>query len=524
MRYLLGVDVGSSDCKVVLLDERGSLISSAAAAYPTFHPRPNWAEQNAEDWYGAARAAIRTCLNTADIDPRAIAGICVDGPAHNVALLDQHFQPIYPVIHWSDLRSVPQTRFLEEQAGERIFQLSLCRVNAAWTLAQLLWLRQNEPEVWSKLRHLLVTKDYVRYRLTGDYQTDPYDAIGTQLYDAYGQQWSAELCALTDLNPAWLPAVCPPTAIAGTLIATAAADLGLPAGIPVAVGSGDSVVEALGIGAVAAGQGLVKIGTAANVNLVTAQPQPSRQSITYPHVVADQWFTITATNSGASTMRWFRDTFCRLEVQQAAAQGISVYALIDQLAEGSAPGAQGLIFHPYLNGERTPYWDPDLRGDFVGITAQHNIHHFARAILEGVAFSLRDCVDAVRQIGQPISELYLVGGGAKSARWAQTICDVIGQPLIKPPVEDAAFGAALLAGIAVGVFADTSAAVDQGVRTGTILQPNPALRDLYDAYFEVYRAITRDLAQHHHQLTKLVANYQPSKVENLHEDTNTQAS
>lgn len=517
MHHLLGVDVGSTDCKALLLDEQGNVISSAVRPYPTHYPRPNWAEQNAEDWYGAACAAVRACLASADVNPQAVAGICVDGPAHNAALLDADFQPIYPVIHWSDLRSVQQARALETQAGERIFALTMCRVNPAWTLAQLLWLRQNEPEIWAKLRHILVTKDYVRYRLTGEYQSDPYDAIGTQLYDAWAGRWSPELCALIDFNPDWLPPICPPTAVAGALQPAAAADLGLLAGIPVAVGSGDSVVEAMGIGAVSTGQGIVKLGTAANVNLVTDRPLPTRQSITYPHVVEGHWFTITATNSGTSTMRWFRDTFCRLEVKQAQEQGVSVYSLIDQLAEGVPPGAQGLVFHPYLAGERTPHWDPDLRGDFVGISAQHNAHHFARAILEGVAFSVLDCVNVVRQIGQGIAELYLIGGGAKSGLWAQVMCDVIGLPLTKPPIEDAALGAAMLAGIASGVYRDWVEAVRVCARPGKVLQPNLALRPLYETYFEIYRAITRDLAQHSHRLAQLVAatdNQPKPKTEN----------
>jgi xylulokinase len=343
---------------------------------------------------------------------------------------------------------------------------------------------------------VLVTKDYVRYRFTGQYQTDIYDAIGTQLYDVAGGCWSDELCALLELDPAMLPSLAPAQTISGALLPDAAADCGLLAGIPVAVGSGDSVVEAFSIGATHPGACIVKIGTAANVNLVTSIPRPSRQSITYRHVVDDTWFTITATNSGASTMRWFRDTFCRLEVEQANREGISVYELIDRLADGAPPGANGLLFHPYLNGERTPYWNPHLRGDFVGISAQHNAHHFARAILEGVAFSLKDCLQVVQNLGEPLKKFYLVGGGAKSKLWRQVICDVLGVPLVKPSVEDAALGAALLAGVAVGVSCDWESDEET-------LYPDDATRQLYDDTFAVYRDIARDLAVHSRRLVQL---------------------
>jgi xylulokinase len=495
--YLLGVDVGSSDCKVTLIDAQGRVVASSAQPYPTHYPRLGWAEQDPQDWYDAACHAIRSALTAGNIRPESVAALSIDGPAHNVALLDAAGRIIRPTLHWSDLRSTPQSERLARTHGDRIFELSCCQVSPTWTLAQLLWLKENELEHWARLRRILVTKDYVRYRFTGQYQTDVYDAIGTQLYAAQTAEWSDELCDLIGFNPDWLPPVSPATSISGPLLAEAAQDAGLCAGIPVAVGSGDSVVEALGIGAVQPGQGIVKLGTAANVNLVTARPLPSRQSITYRHVVEPHWFSITATNAGASTMRWFRDTFCRLEVQQA--QGSSVYALIDQLAAGAAAGSEGLLFHPYLMGERTPHWDPHLRGSFSGLRAGHGIQHFARAILEGVAFSIRDCLHAVQQLGQPVEQVFLIGGGAKSRLWRQVICDVLGQPLVKPEIEDAALGAAVLAGQAIGMIRDWT-----GVSGEVTLQPNPETRVLYDQLFDLYREFAQDLIAHSHRLAHIM--------------------
>jgi xylulokinase len=514
---LLGVDVGSSDCKALLITMEGGIIASASQPYPTHYPRAGWAEQHPQDWYAAACTAIRACLEVATVRPDAIAALAVDGPAHNVALLDTAGEVVRPTLHWSDLRSAPQAERLEAQMGEAIFATTYSRVNPSWTLTQLLWLRENEPQTWARLHRILVTKDYVRYRFTGNYVTDPYDAVGTQLYDVAASSWSDELLRLLERGSDWLPRVCGAGEIAGLLHRSAADDTGLAVGTPVIVGSGDSVVEAFGIGALEGGACIVKLGTSANVNLVTTQPLPSRQSITYPHVAPERWFSITATNSGASTMRWFRDTFCRLEVEQARQQEMSVYALIDQLAEDAPAGAEGLLFHPYLMGERSPYWDPHLRGDFVGITALHNVHHFARAILEGVAYSIRDCLQVVQVLGQPITHISLIGGGAKSRVWRTVLCDVLGVALTKPAIEDAAFGSALLAGVGIGIYPTMADAARQCVRGGETLLPNATHQERYNDTFEVYRAITRDLAKYSYRLGELSSKYDTPNPQPLEE-------
>lgn len=503
IQYLIGVDIGSSDCKTIIIDELGTVIARQSKPYPTRYPRPGWAEQDPEDWYQVACQTVHACMDMAGIDPHAVACLAVDGPAHNVALLDETGKVLYPVIHWSDLRSVPQAARIEAMDGDRVFQITYSRVNPSWTLTQLLWLKENEPQVWSRLRRIMVTKDYVRYRFTGLYQTDVYDAIGTQLYDVAGDCWSAELAALLPFDPQCFPEVLPAAAISGSLLPDAAHDTGLATGTLVAVGSGDSVVEAFGIGAIGPGQGTVKLGTAANVNLVTAHPYPSNQSITYRHVVPERWLSIAATNSGTSTMRWFRDTFCRLEVQQAKEQNLSVYDLIDQLAAGAPAGAEGLLFHPYLMGERSPHWNPYLRGSFVGINTSHTMHHFARAILDGVAFSIRDCLQVVEKFDQPIDTLYLIGGGAKSHLWRQILCDVLGRSLIKPAIEDAAFGSALIAGVAIGVFSDWEEAVSTCVRADDVLHPQPDVHALYDELFVIYKQITEALTTSNHRLVTL---------------------
>ena len=327
-------------------------------------------------------------------------------------------------------------------------------VNPAWTLPQLLWLKENSPSIFSRLRRILVTKDYVRFRLTGQYLTDTYDAIGTQLFDLRTGAWSPELLELIGYRRDWLPEVHSATELGGTLTELAARDTGLGAGTPVAIGSGDSVVEAAGIGAIEPGHCVIKLGTAANVNLVMQNAQPAAGAITYRHVVDELWFSITATNAGASTLSWFAEIFCQADIANGEYHGASAESTVEALAAASSPGAHGLLFHPYLQGERSPHWDPHLRGNFVGISRRHGLPDFARAVMEGVAFSLRDCFELVSSFGESISNLYLIGGGAKSGLWSQIVCDVLGRTLSKPAAQSAAFGSALLAGIAIGLFAD----------------------------------------------------------------------
>jgi xylulokinase len=407
---------------------------------------------------------------------------------------------------------VKQCNTLQKKYGDLIFKTTWQRVNPSWTLSQLLWLKESEPEIWSKLRKIQVTKDYIRFRFTDTYQTDAYDAVGTQLYDVNNNCWSEELLNILEFDHHSLPTVADATAISGGINQKTARDSGLIEGTPVAVGSGDSVIEAFGIGAINPGNCVIKIATAANVNLVCAEPFPSFNTITYPYLVGGYWFSITATNSGASTMRWFRDTFCREEIQKAKAGGISVYQLIGQLSAGVPPGCEGLIFHPYLMGERTPYWDPYLRGDFLGINARHRRDHFARAILEGVAFSIRDCFEVVSNLGQAVTEILIVGGGSKSSLWCQIVADILGKELNKPFVEDAAFGAAVLAGIASGMFSDWHDAIRSKGNILETITPNPDTHTLYNEYFSIYRESVQDIAEHSRKLAKIAVKSNEQKT------------
>jgi xylulokinase len=503
MTVFLGIDVGSSGCKVSAVDIKGNIVGSGAKTYKTDYPQPGWAEQDPEDWYRSTCQAIQECLREGSIDPKEVAAISFDGPAHNVALMDEENHILRPTIHWSDTRSIQQCDFLKNRYQDTIFKITYHQPNPSWTLAQLLWLKENEPGTWKKLRHIQVTKDYVRLRFTGEYATDVYDAIGTQLYYVEKACWSEEICDILGLPTSFLPVVLSAVSLAGVVNESAACDTGLLAGTPVAVGSGDSIVEAFGVGAVTPGQSVVKIATSATVCVVTNSPNPTMQTITYPHVIGESWYSIAATNCGASTMRWFKDTFLQAEEKQTEKDGRSIYSLIDDLSEKVPAGCEGLIFHPYLMGERTPYWDPLLRGNFVGISAHHTLGHFARAIMEGVAYSLRDCYDVIQKMASSITGIFMIGGGTKSPVWSQVICDVIGIPLSKPVMDDAAYGSALLAGVAVGRFDGSLETISKLARIEKQYLPNPERHALYDRYFEIYRTVTRQLAESDHNLAKI---------------------
>ncbi|NOK62772.1 MAG: xylulokinase [Chloroflexi bacterium AL-W] len=496
MTYLLGADIGTSSCKVVLINTRGDTIATSRIAYQTNYPHTNWAEQNPEEWYDHFCQAVRQCIQSAHVATASIHAVSVCGPAHDVVLLDRHGRALQSVILWSDRRSTPQAQWLENLYGDVIFDTSYQPVSPHWTLAQLLWIKERQPEIWQQMTRLMIRKDYICYRLTGSWATDWYDAIGTQLFDVQQGRWSQALCDLIDLPMSYLPPVRDATAISGRVTQQASEDTGLAVGTCVAVGSGDSVVEALGAGVFEPGQGIVKLSTSGSVSVVTATPRPSHKTITYHHLIPDRWYSIAATNSGAAAAQWFVDVFGRVPMS----------GNLDQIAAKAEPGNLGLIFHPYLQGERAPHWDPYLRSDFVGITIQHQQQHFARAVLEGVAFSLRDCLELCYSLDLDIHEFYVLGGGARSPLWRQIIADIFGHTLIETPtVNLAAYGAALLAGVAHRTFASFEEAVLMGKQQQTVTEPNPKTIPLYADLYVLYQRLTKSLAPIYHDLSLLMA-------------------
>ena len=486
---LLGIDIGTSGSKVTAIDEGGRLLAEGFGEIHTAHPHVGWSEQDPDEWYAVVREILHDLWARAEFKPSDIAAISLDGSTHNAVLADDAFTPLRPAIMWTDQRSAEEAAWLAETAGEKIFATAYQMPTPTWTLPQLLWVKKHDPKAFERTRHILFTKDYVRFRLTDTWETDCIEAQGSLLYDMKAGAWSAELCDLIGLPVEALPPLVKPTHVAGHVTPQAAAQTGLVAGTPVVTGCSDSAIEDYAAGAVEPGQCAVKLATAGNVNVMTAEAHPHPRTLTYSHVIPGLWYTVSATNSAAVCQRWFRDAFCEEEKRRAGETQENVYALMDRCAAESPIGAKGLLFHPYLQGERSPYWDPNLRGSFTGLTMRHTKADFIRALMEGVALSLRDCRRTIDEMGLPIDEVRLIGGGARSRVWSRMVCDVFGAPLVCPAGCDASFGSALLAGVGIGLFPDERSAVEQCVKAETQLDPDPDAVRAYDRLFDIYRQI-----------------------------------
>lgn len=495
---LLGIDFGTGGCKISFLTPEGGVVASTSEEYPTQHPQAGWAEQDAGVWYPALVKCLQRIWVAGNVTPARVAGLALSASTHNAVLLDAGMLPLRPAIMWTDQRSAAEAAELERRHGEEIFNIGWQRPTPTWTLPQLLWLQRHEPAVLARVAHVLFVKDYVRWLLTGETATDHVDAQGTLLFDLRRNEWSPELCAHAGLAVGVFPRILRPAQLAGRITFEAARATGLLAGTPVVCGSSDTAAEAFSAGVVEPGQCIVKLATAGNVNVFTSEPKPHRQTLTYSHVVPGLWYSVTATNAAATCLRWFRDRFCAGEIEQARGEGRSAFTLMGGAAAKSPPGAGGLFFHPYLQGERSPYWDPQLRASFTGVTTRHERGDFIRAVMEGVAFSLRDCRRVLESMNLPTNEIRLIGGGAKDPLWAQIVCDVMGTPVTLPAYSDASAGAAMLAGVGVGIFGDERDAARRCARAAATLAPRAAEAEIYAGLFQKYRKIHDVLAEVYH--------------------------
>lgn len=495
---LLGIDFGTGGCKVTFIDLEGNLAGEASVEYPTHYEHPKWAEQEPSDWFDALGKALRK-VRRSGVDFKRIAALALDGSTHNAVLLDGAMQPVRRTIMWTDRRSGAECAELEERFGERIFAVAFQAPTPTWTLPQLRWLANHEPETLKKVRHILFVKDYVRYLLTGVALTDTIEAQGTLFFDMKRQAWSEELVALAGISRAALPELCAPTDQVGAVRPDAARRTGIPAGTPVVCGTSDSAAEDYGAGAVRPGDGIVKLATAGNVNVMTASAHPHPKTLTYSHIVPGMYYTVAATNAAAGCQRWFRDRFCGEEVRQARRRKCTGFELMDELARQSPPGAGGVFFHPYLQGERCPYWDADLQGSFVGLNMGTTKGDFIRALLEGVAFSLKDCRRVIDELNLPMNRIFLIGGGARSRLWSEIVCNVMNVPVEVPLPGDSVFGTALLAGVGIGIYADVESAVARCLKIARKIEPDAEAGAFYAGMFRKYLAVHDALAPVYHR-------------------------
>lgn len=496
----LGVDFGGSSSKATLLSESGQILATATREYPSRCPRPGWMEQDPNDLYAAFVGNVREVLEKSGADSRNIAAVAVDAATHMAVLTDENDQPLRPMIHWSDRRSSQQAQWLRENRGELLSRLSCNSVSAAWTLPQLLWLQEQEPEVLRRVRRVYFAKDYIRHLITGDFCTDYIESMGAMLTDDREQVWSEELCALAGLDLGMLPPIRAPRDIAGKVRKKTAEETGLCEGTPVLVGTTDTALEVYASGAVEVGCATVKLATAGRICPITEEPVGNRQFFNYRHLIPGLWYPGTGTRSCAASYKWYRDTFGEPEKERAAAEDADAYALLDAAAAAVPAGSGGLFFHPYLLGEMTPYFDDQLRASFTGVAMHHTKAHFTWAVLEGVAYSLRDSLEEIRARNIRVDRLLLIGGGAKGAIWRQIVSDVLNQPLTCTQDNDSSLGSAMLAGVAAGLFASPAESVKKCVRVSGTVMPNPADAEVYDRGFEAYRTIQKALAGVYHQI------------------------
>lgn len=504
--YLLGIDVSTTATKALLIDERGAVVAVASTEYPFETPRPLWSEQDpALFWDGTVRS-VRAVLAGSGVAPADIAGIGLTGQMHGLCALDAAGAPLRPCILWNDQRTADQCAEITRRVGPaRVLQLTGNPVLTGFTAPKILWMAQHEPELYARIAHVLLPKDYVRYQLTGEFFGEVSDASGTSLFDVGGRRWSDEMLAALDIPRAWLPEVTESPVASARVNAAAAAVTGLRPGTPVIGGGGDQAAQAVGTGIVQEGVISATVGTS---GVVFAQSdayrvEPAGRLHAFCHAVPGRWHLMGVMLSAAGSFRWFRDALGQHERLQAEQTGRDAYDILTAEAAQAPAGSEGLLFLPYLTGERTPHADPHARGAFVGLTVRHSKAHLTRAVLEGVGYGLRDSLELMRGLGLTTTQVRASGGGARSALWRQILADIFNAEIVTVNVtEGAAFGAALLAGVGAGVYRSVADACAQTVRVTGSTVPGPAA-EVYAAYYPRYRALYPLLAGEFAELAHL---------------------
>lgn len=486
--YFLGIDTSTTSSKALLINEQGEVVATAASPHTLQTPHPLWSEQSPAEWWQAVAHSIRQVLQMAAIGGSEVGAVGLTGQMHGLVILDEEGKILRPAILWNDQRTQAQCDEIHRRMGrERFIQITGNVALTGFTAPKLLWVAQNEPETYRKICHVLLPKDYIRYCLTNVYVMDKADGAGTVLFDLKARDWSPEVLTALEIEAAWMPRTYEGPQITGTVTAEAAALTGLKAGTPVVAGGGDQAAQAVGVGAVEPGIVGLTVGTSGVVFATTPAPliEPQGRLHAFCHAVPGMWHFMGVMLSAAGSLQWYRDTL---------APGVSFDELLKP-AETISAGSEGLFFLPYLSGERTPYPDPLARGAFAGLTLRHTQAHMTRAVLEGVAFGLKDCFELIRNAGLgKITQVRASGGGTKGALWRQILADVLESELVTVnTAEGAAFGAALLAGVGLGVWKDVPTACKKSVRiTGTTL-PQPqnyaVYRRAYTVYHDLYPAL-----------------------------------
>jgi xylulokinase len=487
MAHVIGIDASTTATKAVLIDESGAVRGVAASEYGFDVPRPGWSEQSPGLWWDGAVAAIGSVLASSGVAADDVAAIGLTGQMHGLVLLDQAGAVLRPAILWNDQRTAAECDAIRAAVGpERLIEITGNDALTGFTAPKLVWVRDHEPEIWARIAHVLLPKDYVRLRLTGEYAMDKADGAGTILFDLAARDWSAEVLAALEVDAAWMPPTFEGPVITGAVTAGAAAATGLKPGTPVVAGGGDQAANAVGVGVIDPGSMALSLGTSGVVFAATDRPIHEPRGIVHAfcHAVPGRWHMMSVMLSAAGSLRWFRD---------ALAPGVEFADLVAPAAE-VPPGSDGLLFLPYLTGERSPYPDPLARGAFVGLSVTHDRRHLTRAVLEGVAFGLRDGLDLMTAAGMPApAQIRASGGGTVSPLWRQILADVLDVEIATvDTTEGAAYGAGLLAAVGAGWYGSVGAAAQANVHATPIASPGPDV-DRYAMaharYGELYPAL-----------------------------------
>jgi xylulokinase len=484
MGVLLGIDLGTSSVRASLITPDGALLGLGTQEYPIVTPRQGWAEQDPDTWWTATCAAIGQALRESTVRPREITGVGLSGQMHGLVLLDRGGAPVRPAIIWPDTRSTAERAEMERKIGkDRLYRITGLPTATGFFGVSLLWVRSHEPRIFARVHKAVLPKDYIRYRLTGEYATDPTDGSGTLLFDVGKRTWSGEIIDALDLERDLLPPVLESSVVAGRVVPGEAGETGLSCGTPVAAGGGDQAMGAIGSGVVEEGVVACAIGTGGQVVTTIQNPilDPRGRLHTLCHAMTHSWLLMGAMLAAGLSLRWFRDT-----LGEAAAP----YALLSAEAEKAEPGSRGLIFLPYLSGERTPHMDPWARGCLVGLSLSHTRAHIIRAIMEGVTFGMKDSLSIFRELGVPLTTAICSGGVARSPLWRQIQADVYGMPVwTLSREENSSYGASLVAGVATGVYRDVRDAFRGRVQMVDVLHPVEQRRRVYERQYAIYRML-----------------------------------
>ncbi len=493
MAYVIGVDCGTSGTKTVLFDEKGTVIASKTIEYPMYQPKNGYAEQEPRDWADAMVNTIKAVMAQSGVSKSDVKGIGISGQMHGLVMLDKDNNVLRRSIIWCDQRTEAEVEWMTNTVGrEKLIEITANPALTGWTAAKILWVKNNEPEIYEKVAHILLPKDYLRFVLTHEYATEVSDASGMQLLDVPNRKWSDELLSAFEIDKSWLGKVYESCEVTGTLTKSMADELGLCEGTIVVGGAGDNAAAAIGTGVAEDGKAFTTIGTSGVVFAHTSgiAIDPRGRVHTCCAAVPGAWHVMGVTQGAGLSLKWFRDNFCAAEKETASYMGVDEYYLMDKEADTVPVGAERLLYLPYLMGERTPHLDPNARGMFFGLSAMHTKKHMLRAVLEGVSYSLRDCVEVFREMDINVSDMMACGGGGSSPLWRSMLADLYNCPVkTVASKEGPALGVALLALTGAGVYSSVPEACKAVVSVDKTQQPNAENVPVYDSYYQLYREI-----------------------------------